>query len=162
MITAITTATITIPSRMTNQSDIVCSLLTFDAHLPRTLRRRSRKAVRVLLRILMSRDGQGMDPVTDTGKRRHFRRVCWRFASLQSVGGCGATAADCAAARSPFMREQLVAGVDEIAVFVARYVSAASRPYLRSRPYSCVRVSPSRLAARDLLPRVSRITCRMV
>jgi hypothetical protein len=44
----------------------------------------------------------------------------------------------------------------------AAYLSTVSRPYLRSRPYNCVRVSPSRFAARDLLPCVVRMTCSIV
>jgi hypothetical protein len=41
-------------------------------------------------------------------------------------------------------------------------LASASMPYFRSRTYSCVRVRPSLLAARDLLPLHSRTARWMV
>ena len=43
-----------------------------------------------------------------------------------------------------------------------RYVLAVSRPYLRSRPYSCVRVRPRCFAAFDLLPCILCIICSII
>jgi len=120
------------------------------------------KTVQVRLRILMPPEGQGMGPVTEAGQRvQSLSLLGVTRVSLRQADG--ATASDCAAARSPFTGEQSIAGhANEIVEFGVRYASAVSRPYLRSRPYSCVRVSPSRFAALDLLPRISRITCLIV
>jgi hypothetical protein len=61
--------------------------------------------------------GQGMGQVVPSGRRLK------------------ATASDCMATRSPLMGEQSAAGDAEISWLLGgRYVSAASRPYLRSRP----------------------------
>ncbi len=41
------------------------------------------------LRILMSKDGQGLSPVTDTGKRGHFSVFAgdWRISGLEAAAG---------------------------------------------------------------------------
>ena len=73
LITAITAATIPGPSGMINQTDILCSFLEFEhlvtAYTPADA---VREAVQVRLRILMSRDGQGMGPVTEAGQKAYF------------------------------------------------------------------------------------------
>jgi hypothetical protein len=79
-----------------------------------------------------------MGPVHQTRPDgQHFPVFAVEYTGLYPAGGLGATAGDCAAARKSSMGEQTVAGdADGIVVCGVRYISALSRPYLRSRPYS--------------------------
>jgi hypothetical protein len=166
LITVMRTAMIPTPSAIVNQSAIVCSLSrSRPPTLPRT--RWPGPFVKALQQVDSESscpgNGQGLGRSPKLARRRNFSVVAENLRESPSRRPFWKTTGDCAAARSSSIGEQSTAGrADEIAAFGVGYVSTVSRPYLRSRPYSCVRVSPSRFAALDLLPRVSRITCRMV
>jgi len=164
LITPIRTAMIPTPSAIVNQSAIVYPLI--GVRPPAWLRSgRPGRSRRRDSRSIENPHAPGRArnrPVVDVGGKARFPWSCWGLREARSGRRRCRTAGDCATARTSSIGKQSVASADEIVACAVGYVSTASRPYLRSRPYNCVRVSPSRFAALDLLPRVSRITRRMV